>query len=415
MAGNGAASPQPSEYPGWAQHEDVELTSLLDLAMRESPGLAAVRERRQAAEAVASQGLLGLLPKATLQAAAGRKSKGDAALAQFTPSTYPYSSLSASWELPLFGKAEAQSALANASVAKAVANESAAKLALVADVYQAYARGKVSKAKVAVLRTSQELAELEVAAVERAQALRLATLADVTSARQVLANISTEVAQANTEQRMAEHALQALTAEPTLQVAFTDTFALPMMPAPADPARLRLRPDVQAAEFAVGEAAATAGIAKADLWPQFTLSAAASRAPGTPRATSSSIGLNIPLLGWFAARAHAEASDAELRAAVFTYRETVAKAWQEAQDAEVGLASARTRATSLALVQASAKAQERAARTASALTGAVSRRDAWQSARTLADLELSQLDAELETYRYWAQLRKATFSDSTTP
>lgn len=392
----------------WYAGANPELKELFSLALRDNPGLAAVSLRKEAAKASDKSALFRLLPTGQAQVVAGRKSKESGFMAEFQPSTYPYGNAAASWELPLFGRAEGIWAQGRAQNRRMAALEQSAQLSLLSDIFQAYARAGAATKRHALLlqMLSRDVESQEAMAMMYEK--RLVTLEDRAAANKQTLSTTVAVRTADSERNKAIAALQALTAEPNLSVHFSEGLPALEAPAPA-PQWMRDRPDVWAAEAAVAEAAASVGVARSDFWPQLTLGGTMSKTPGMAHTSTETFGITMPLLSWFSTRANVDAKLAEMRGTVFSYRDSVLQAWRESLQAHEDLKLSAARLEDVVRLQVDAddilKAQVRAYD-----FGAVSKAEV-QRAKGVADsARLDALDAHAAHQLAWAMYQKAVFS-----
>lgn len=130
---------------------------------------------------------------------------------------------------------------------------------------------------------------------------------------------------------------------------------------PAD--LVRTRPEIAAAEQGVLQAAAEAGVARADLYPRLSLTGALTLtgdilgAPvgGRTLRLGGGPALSLPLFDWGARRAVVTARDAQLAEAVAAYRQAVLDGVAEVEDALTTLQSARARIAELSAAVAAAR------------------------------------------------------------
>jgi outer membrane protein TolC len=133
---------------------------------------------------------------------------------------------------------------------------------------------------------------------------------------------------------------------------------------------LRRRPDIRQAERELASATAKIGVAVADLYPQFSLTASPSLASTTLRNLASidsggySLGASVlwPIFNGGQTRANIDIAKETQRQALTRYRKTVLTALKEVDDALSNLAHDQQRLTALEQSAASAESAERLAR-----------------------------------------------------
>jgi outer membrane protein, multidrug efflux system len=188
--------------------------------------------------------------------------------------------------------------------------------------------------------------------------------------------------------------------------------AMSVTQAPAD--ILRLRPDVKAAESEVMRASADVGVAISDLYPRLTLGGQISLSdnilgaalPGQSVLASLTPSISMPLFNWGARQATIKARQAQLKEAIFGYRDSVLGAYAEAQNAMVTVYRQSQRQKDLTDAQISAaKALTQAELLYTrGLTGLTERLDAETQA---LNTELSLLGSQQSTATAIISLQKA--------
>jgi multidrug efflux system outer membrane protein len=230
-----------------------------------------------------------------------------------------------------------------------------------------------------------------------------------------VARVSTEVAATESDalaldraRAELEHALAVLVGEPasSFQVAGTDwSTALPVIPAGVPSTVLARRPDISAAQRSMQAAQTRVGVAEAAWFPNLALTASAGYASPelgdlfkwSARAWGVGALLSLPLFDGGRRKAGVQNAEAELDAALASYREQVLVAFKDVED----------QLSALRLLAEQAEAQSRAVASASRAT-------------TLSDARyrngyVSQLDlldarrSELRNRRQALQVRSAQY------
>ncbi|MGN6849071.1 MAG: efflux transporter outer membrane subunit, partial [Sphingomicrobium sp.] len=171
------------------------------------------------------------------------------------------------------------------------------------------------------------------------------------------------------------HALGVLTGEApeALVVELSPTAGMPSAPAvptglPSD--LLRRRPDIRAAEQNLHAATADIGVATADLYPKFSLTAApalistalASLLEWGSRSYTASAALDWPIFNGGKTRANIEATKAVQQQALIAYRKTILTALKDVEDALGNIDNERSRVAALESAHNSAARAEQIAR-----------------------------------------------------
>ena len=343
----------------WQQFEDPVLIQLIDAAQRGSATLAqaGARIERARADAVAAN----VAASPSLDATAGASRSAFSFGGPAVQRTQAQVGVQSSWEIDLFGGLARQRESARAQLDANVAAWHDARVALAAEVANAYVNFRFCE-----LQT--ELARAD--AASRAETARLTGItagaglqAPATAA---LARASANDAAAALTQRRALceidiKGLVALTAseEPALRALLARAPGVPLrLPRPrqfaidAVPAKvLAQRPDVAAAERDVAVASAAIGMAEAERYPRLSLSGnvtpTRSRLDGSPTlsVTTWSIGpsLTLPLLDGGRRLANVDAARAQYSAAEAGYRARVRNAVREVEESMVRLAGVAAR------------------------------------------------------------------------
>jgi len=183
----------------------------------------------------------------------------------------------AAWEMDFWGKFRHGVESESASLISSVADYDSALVSLTAEVARTYA----------VIRTFEVLIELTNENVKiQEEGLHLAearfkngatTELDVTQARSLLESTRATIPDLQTGLSQSQNALSTLLGQPPgdIQALLDESKGIPTAPAevavgvPAE--LLRRRPDIRAAEFAAVAQCARIGVAKADLYPAFSL------------------------------------------------------------------------------------------------------------------------------------------------
>ncbi len=251
----------------------------------------------------------------------------------------------ASWEIDLFGKTRRSIEAARAHTAAAVWNRRAVQVSVAAEVATTYFELRTLQARIvnaqAELARQKRFEEL-VAARTRGGLVSGQDLeqqaSEVSAAASVLAALEARA-------EVLVHALGVLTGDTpeSLIAGLSAPKALPAAPAipaglPSD--LLRRRPDIQAAERELAASTADIGVAVADLYPRFSLTAApalVSTALGSllewgSRSFSIGAALSWPLFNGGKTRGNIAVANARQEQALIGYRKTILRALQDVED-----------------------------------------------------------------------------------
>jgi NodT family efflux transporter outer membrane factor (OMF) lipoprotein len=184
----------------------------------------------------------------------------------------------ASWELDFWGRYRRAIESADAGLLSSIAAYDSVLVTLTADVSSTYVLIRTTEA---LLRIAKENVEIQKESLKIARARfegGVTSDRDVQQALAELKNTEATVFQLNTQLRQAKNALCTLLGLPPshLDDVLSGTCGIPKVPSlvavgiPAD--LLRRRPDIRRAEYQAVAQCAQIGVAKADLYPAFSLS-----------------------------------------------------------------------------------------------------------------------------------------------
>lgn len=357
---------------------------------------------------------VGVSAGVTRRSGSGSGATGDSSVR----TTYSVSGGVSAFELDLFGR------LASATAAErntALAIEAAARtvrLALVADLANAWA---AHAADTELLRVAQLTASSATRTVTLTRARLqggVAPRSDVRQAEQVLATAQADVATQTAAVAQDRNAIELLVGAPVADNLLPAELGSviggikPLAAGQSSEVLLR-RPDVVEAEYRLRAANADVGVARAELFPRISLTGllglASDALGGLFRAGAFSTTLganaNYAVFAGGGARAGVRVSEAQLQAAVATYERTVQVAFREVADA---LARQGTIGSELAAVNLQAEAAEDTARlvearyrggVASSLENLDAQRSAYAAQRRLVTTRQAYVNNRIELYR----------------
>jgi len=203
----------------WLAFQDARLTELMDEATRNNPSLTVAAARVKQARAIAGIAEADRVPQVGVGVGAqrGRLSPLEANLPQGSPvaprTTYT-ASLSASYEVDLFGRVAANVEAARQDAGAVEASYRSVLLSLQADVAQAYFRLRALDAELATVERAVRLREESVAVNQRRFDLGDIGEFDLTRARTELSATRAEAIGLQRQRTNAEHALAVLLGRP---------------------------------------------------------------------------------------------------------------------------------------------------------------------------------------------------------
>lgn len=329
-------------------------------------------------------------------------------------------SFQVSWELPLFGKAEAALAHGKAQATQSYWQLEAAKVSVASEVVRTYAEWQGVQRSLDLTKNSENLSELLEDSEQVLVKEGVSANQDVDRLHSQTLSLKTRISDLENRRAQLEHRLAALLGTPATPYLRTESRSMSRPPAITEvkAETLRWRPDVQAAEQSVALAAAQYGMARADLWPQLTLGGAITGTHGTldstgytlgtSGATSYSAGLHLPLLDWFSLKAASNMRLKEMNAVVEDYHQTVLTAWEEAQNAYADYQTAVDK-EALATQQTDLASHDVTNQKALASAGVGTLQDVLKARIAANDKQAEALSTRFSAIESWAKLTKATF------
>ena len=281
----------------------------------------------------------------------------------------------ASWEIDFWGRFRRGIESANADLAAMVADYDGVLVTLTADVANLYILVRTFEERLIHAQENVKIQQRSFEITDVRFRNGATTELDVRQAEALLRSTQASIPNLLTGLRQAKNALCTLLAMPPddLQEIMGDAGTIPMTPSqiamgiPAE--MLRRRPDIRSAEYQAAAQSAKIGIAKADLYPSFSLSGffGAEADDGGNLFTSASLtGFITPAFRWNILnygriKNNVRVQDARFQQLVTNYENTVLNAYREVEDAMVGYLHAMKEVEFLTL---SVKAAERSVKVA---------------------------------------------------
>jgi NodT family efflux transporter outer membrane factor (OMF) lipoprotein len=402
----------------WRALNDPLLDQIIDAALKDNPSLQQTLTRVEASRALITRARADGLPQldAAGQGQFSRRLDGTSAgrdtVGQFSAGP------SVSWELDVFGRVRNSVRGARADADTSEYRASAAKVLLVSDIVQAYVDLRVAQQRLLLIDQSVQTQSKLVGLIATREKAGLSSDFELNRAK---TNLGQTLSERPASQQQAEVALQRLAtlagkAQPDetwatiAMLPSLDTITIDQAPADI----LRLRPDVRAAESQVMRASADVGVAISELYPRLTIGGQISVSdnligavlPGQSILSSLTPSISMPLFNWGARQATVKARQAQLKEAIYGYRDSVLNAYAEAQNSMVAVSRQTERQKNLADAQVSAaKALSQAELLYTrGLTGLTERLDAETQA---LNTQLSLLGARQSTASAIISLHKA--------
>lgn len=364
----------------WKAFNDPALDKLIDLAYKQNlslqiAGLRILEARAQLGYATGRQ--YPQVQLATGEATAVGISKNSASyIPGFDDRFENYQvGFDAAWEMDFWGKYRRGVESQTAALAGSVADYDSALVALTAEVARTYALIRTFEVLLAQAHTNVDL-QTEGLRIADARFRHGATSElDVTQATALLENTRGSVPKLEASLRQAENALGTLLGQPTgtVEALLTGPQDIPTAPtqvAVSIPAEmLRRRPDIRGAEQFAAAQSARIGIAKAELYPSFTLVGSVGlqttggfngRSGGSLFDSDSLYYVFGPRVTWSIfnygrTKNLIRIQDARFQQLIVNYQDTVLKAAQEVEDSMIGFVNAQLAAESEAKAVAAAQ------------------------------------------------------------
>jgi NodT family efflux transporter outer membrane factor (OMF) lipoprotein len=353
---HGASADKLREW--WARFNDPALDSMIASAQSSSGTVAQAAARIEQARSVLVAAGAASLPNADALAAANRAAftfGGPTAMREQVQL-----GLQASWEIDLFGGRAREREAAAAQLASNTAAWHDARVALAAEVANAYLNYRYCEVQAQLAEADARSRGESAHMAELLGAVGLQAPADVALARAAAADARSAVSQRQSICELSIKAMVALSAidEPALRRLLAQGERVARLPQPAQfeigalPAQvLAQRPDVAAAERDVAAASARIGVQEALRYPSLSLSgnilptriSVGSAQAMNVRTWSIGPSMTLPLFNGGRIAANIDSARAQYAAAEIVYRARVRLAVREVEEALVRLSSATER------------------------------------------------------------------------
>ena len=350
----------------WASFNDSQLNSLVNRALKSNLELRMAEAR--VLEARAQRGVVaaGLWPSLD---ASGFYNYDRISQNYFlplppgTPLAYNWyqAGFDSSWELDVFGGVRRNVQAANADIAAAEFSRRDVLVTLLAELARNYFEICSAQQRLAIAHENIEAQAKLVALTTQQYRAGVTSELDVEQSSALLADTEAAVPSLETARDSSIHRMGVLLAEPpgALVVELSQTNSIPLPPPrvpvglPSD--LLERRPDIQRVERQLTAATARIGVAKADLFPHFSLTGTAglqSVSAGEWFNPSSSFWTVGPTVTWriFDAgkiRSNIRVQDARQQQALANFEQTVLTAFEDVENALSAFAKEQTRYQSL--------------------------------------------------------------------
>jgi NodT family efflux transporter outer membrane factor (OMF) lipoprotein len=275
--------------------------------------------------------------------------------------------LGANWEIDFWGKFRRAIEAGNASWLASIANYDNALVSLTASVANSYILIRTFEKRIAIAHQNVETQKESLKIVEARYQYGTASRLDVDQAKTVLYNTEASIPPLEAQLRQAKDALSVLLGLPPSHLAdeLAGSSDIPVSPTevivgiPAD--LLRRRPDIRSAEYQAAAQCAQIGVAKADLYPAFSLtgsfgfvstdlgkSSLSDMFKWSSRNIQAGPSFQWNILNYGQITNNVRVQDARFQELIITYQNTVLTAQQEVEDSLVAFLKAQDQAGFLA-------------------------------------------------------------------
>jgi multidrug efflux system outer membrane protein len=365
-----AGAAQPVEDAWWKNLSDPLLDNLLKQALSSAPGIAEAQARVREARALSGIAGAARFPTADAGAEYARNLGSDNVPTGVPPgglgpgihSNLWQAGFDASWEIDIFGGERRAVESATANLQAVTEDRADVVLTLLAEVARDYVELRAAQRRLEVAHKNLVIERDLQSLTASLLAAGLAPEQDLLRAQAQVFDIEAAIPVFTTDERSAAYRIAALIGQPLNEIAFRLSAPQPIpqitsdVPVGLPSELLERRPDVRAAERRIAAANARIGVAQADLYPHFSLTAAAGlESLNLSSFSSASSGYYQigPGIAWriFDAgkiRFQVRAESARTEAAAAAYQRSVLDAFRDVETALLSYANAEIRRDRLA-------------------------------------------------------------------
>ena len=339
----------------WTIYQDAELEKVVDEALKGNGDLLVAAARVDEARALLGEANSAFWPSVDAQAGVSRQQISTRTATSFPGIPREYSNhratVNVSYELDLFGRLRANSAVARHELEANEASREAVKLALAAQAAKSYFSLRALDEQVFLTRKTVSLREDALALQRRRQAGGLISEYELRQLEAEAAAVRAQLPPLEREREREEVALAVLLGRTprsvfegsvAIKTAFEEAPGAPVLPAGMPSELLLRRPDLVEAERALAAANARVAVARAEMFPSISLTAffgsesaalANLFAGGSAATWQLAAGITQPIFQGGRLAARRDAADARERAAVAQYEQAIRSAFGEVRTA----------------------------------------------------------------------------------
>ena len=354
----------------WKNFQDTTLNDLIAQALKSAPDLAEAQARVREARALQRIAGAGRYPTADATGEYARNLGSDNVPTGVPPgglgpgvhSNLWQAGFDASWEIDIFGGIRRSIEAADANFQAVAEDRADVTLTLIAEVARDYIELRGAQRRIEVARKDLAIERDLQSLTQSLLAAGLAPHQDLLRAQAQVSDIEAAIPEFETDERAAAYRIAALIGRPFAELAAELSaprpipHALSEVPVGLPSELLERRPDVRAAERRIAAANARIGIAQADLYPHFSLTAVTGLESlyfSSFSSASSGYYQIGPGISWriFDAgriRFQVRAESAQTEAAAAAYQRSVLNAFRDVETALISYANAKIRRNNLA-------------------------------------------------------------------
>lgn len=333
----------------WRNFNDPELTSLVEAGLKQNFDVRIAEASLRQARAARGVAAGGYWPGVNASGSALRGSGSSGSTSGHATTNTFQAGLDAVWELDIFGGVRRSVESAGAAAEAAQANLGDVQVTLAAEIALNYLQLRSDQEQIAIARENLAAQQHTAGLIHQRLHVGFSSALDAANADAQVATTASAIPPLKTSLRQSIHALSVLLGRPPADLLdeLSRPGRLPAIP-PAVPVGLpsellRRRPDIRAAEAQLHAATAQIGVAVADFFPKFPLTAAVgyqstalrSLLETGNRSWSAGVGASWPIFQGGSIAANVRVQKALRDQASLTYRKTVLIALQEVEDALV--------------------------------------------------------------------------------
>ncbi len=346
----------------WQAFQDPSLDKLISQALNANHDLKIAAARVREANAMVTVAESARYPTLDFFASGGREKRleriigvpGKQGIELKTPTSNAISGgLMARWEIDLFGARQLETEAVSAQAEGSKEAKQAVQVSLLAQVASHYFELRGVQQHLKVHHKTIQVQKEKLRALHAFYRAGLVQIADVNRQQAALHSAESVLPTLTAAEDTLIHRLGVLTGNPPaqlmqqLKLATVPTPDLPALPRLLPASLLSQRPDLRLAQTEVSTAAATLGVARADLLPKLVLSASGgfgALAVGGFSSLAESVytlgsGLTAPIINAGRIRAHITAADARLEQVAIHYEKTFLLALEDVENAYVAYQS----------------------------------------------------------------------------